>query len=162
MRFTITSIAYLFVVFSFTACFGSLNKRIEITSEYIINENWDEQANAIQIKKMRVKDGRTLDLNLLSQENVLERLEEDSSFTYVANVRIGKGESYKDQRVYFNKDNGFYWWTDNGEAKTKTIGNLQKGCWYKFSHLVTYPYYVYVFADSANKIFRQDVNLANY
>lgn len=153
----ILSFAFLVV-----GCLGSLNEEIVVTPEYIINKNWDEQANAIQVQKMRLKKDSLLDVNRLSQSDVLSKLEEDSSFLYVANVTKIKEGSSKNSPVYFDKDNGFYWWSDKGESKKKTIGNLAKGNWYKFSNLVTYPYYVYVYVDSTNKVHRQDVNLANY
>ena len=153
------TLVYIFVVCLITGC-G--NKTIEITSDYIINENWDKQANAIKIQRMRLKKDSVIDLNNVNQVDIVNRLEEDSTFIYYANAKITPSSTYRDKKFYFNKDNGFYWWTERGNSKIRILGNLQKGNWYKFSHLVTYLYYIYVYVDSSNKIHRQDVNLSNY
>lgn len=155
MKHVLNILAFLFLT-------GCINKKIEITREYIVNENWNESANAIKINKMRLKNDSTLDIANLNQVDVVNRLEEDSSFIYVANVKIKSGEKYSGKRIYFGKDNGFYWWTDGGNNKTKILGDLEKGQWYKFSRLVTYPYYVYIYIDDLNNVHRQDVNLSNY
>lgn len=156
MRKTIVT---LISVLIFTSC---LNKKIEITSDYITNANWNEQANAIKINKLRLKKDSTINpVSDLNQVELLEKLEDDTSFLFVANVKYN-GEKYSTRKVYFNKNNGFFWWSDKGEAKTEAIGNLQKDNWYKFSDLVTYPYYVYVYVDTLGKAHCFDVNLANY
>jgi hypothetical protein len=139
-----------------------MNKKIEITPNYIINANWDEQANAIKINKLKLKKDSVINpYSDLNQIELLEKLENDTSFLFVGNVTYN-GEQYLTRKVYFDKPNGFFWWSNNGETKTETIGELQKDNWYKFSHLVTYPYYVYVYIGSVNKVHRFDVNLANY
>jgi hypothetical protein len=92
---------------------------------------------------------------------LLDKLEDDTSFLFVANVKYN-GESYSTRKVYFDKDNGFNWWSNRGESKFNTIGNLQKGNWYKLSDLVTYPFYIYVYIDSADNVHRFNVNLSNY
>lgn len=137
-------------------------KKIEITTEYIINPHWDRLANAIKINKMRLKQDSVLDLAHLNQADILDRLEQDSSFFYVANAKIAPDEDYASKKIYFNKDNGFPWWRRGGNSAVKTVGNLERGNWYKFSHLVTYPYYVYIYIDSVNNVHRFDVNLGNY
>lgn len=80
----------------------------------------------------------------MSQQEILDKLEEDTSFMHYTNVKIKQGESYENKKIYFNRDNGFYWGSKSryNNDSTKIIGNLQKSSWYKFSHLVTYPYYV--------------------
>lgn len=145
-----------------TGCFG-LHKRIDITSEYIINENWDDHANAIEISKLNVKKDSVISpFSDLNQIELLDKLEDDSSFIFFANVKYN-GEKYSTRKVYFNKDNGFLWLADkNGDVRVKTIGDLQPDNWYKFSHLVTHPYFVYVYIDSVNKVHWFDVNLSNY
>src|SRR5688572_1370091 len=77
-----------------TAC---SSKKIEITNEYIINENWSRQneqagANSIAINKMKVKPDSSFNpLSDLSQYEVLNKLDDDSSFTYYTNVRLMEG-----------------------------------------------------------------------
>lgn len=163
-------IAIIICAFTFIGC---LNKKIEITSAYIINENWSkkneqELANSITINKMNIKKDSAINPFLkLSQSEILNKLEEDSSFMYYANVKIEQGESYKNREIYFNKYNGFYWGSKsrfNTTDTVKTIGNLQQDNWYKFSDLglISHPYYIYIYIDTANKVHRFDVNLANY
>lgn len=142
---------------------GCSTEKIEITADYIINPNWDEQANAIKINKVKLKKDSTINpFSELIQEEILNKLEEDSTYIYYANAKIKQGESYKNKKIYFGKDNGFTWLNDNTEIRTRVLGNLQPKTWYKFSHLLTYPYYIYVYIDSINKAHRFDVNLANY
>jgi len=153
----------ILLIFMFTGC---SDKKIEITSEYIINENWDKKgeqvgSNSIKINRMKLKkDSMINPFSDLSQEDILNKLEEDSSFIYVANIKIRQEESYKGKKIYFNRDNGFYWWTNQGNSKTKILGRLEVGNWYVFSRLN--PYYEYVYVDSVNKVHRFNVNLANY
>ena len=150
---------FIYIALTFIAC-G--HKRIEITPDYIINENWNEQAKAIKISRMKLKKDSILNLHNLNQINIVGKLEEDSSFIWYANVEMKPDNSFKEKKIYFNKDNGFDWGSEDPGIKTRTIGNLEKGNWYKFSRLVTFPYDVYVFVDSQNNIHQQDVNLANY
>lgn len=160
----------IILIFIFASC---SNKKVEITQEYIINENWNKKneqasANSITIYKMKVKKDSTINpFSSLTQTEILNKLEEDSTFMHNANIKIKEGENYNDRKIYFNKDNGFYWgsksrYDDSGN--TKTIGNLQAGNWYRFSDLalITHPYYIYVYIDSTSKVHRYDVNLSNY
>jgi hypothetical protein len=143
------------------------DKQIEITTEYIINENWDEHANAIEINKQKVKKDSVINpFTELNNTEILSKLENDSSFIFFANVKYN-GDKYSTRKIYFNKDNDFYWkegYLAGNEIKdtVKRIGALEQNYWYKFSYLKTHPYYVYVYIDSSNRVHRFDVNLANY
>ena len=154
-------------IFLFALCFTSCyNKKIEITTEYIINENWGKQmSRPIMVEKMRVKRDSIINPFLdLSQGEILSKLEEDSSFRWFANVNIGKNteEIYRTKKIYFAKDNGFTWRDDVASRYTTIFGNLEIKTWYKFSGLVGYPYFVYVYVDSTNQVHRFDANMANY
>lgn len=146
---------------------GCSKKKIEITPEYIINENWSKKndeggGNSIKIDRMTIKKDSILDpFSELNNKEILSKLEEDSLFRWYANIKID-GESYKNLKVFFNKSNGFAWLDDVKKKHTMILGNLQKENWYKFSHLLSHPYYVYVYIDSLNKAHRFDVNLSNY
>jgi len=152
-------------IFMISGCLD-FNKRIVITSEYIINENWTKQgeetsSNSIEVKKMKVKKDSTINpISNLNQSEILEKLEVDSSFIYTANVKINQNESYKEKKIYFNRDNGFFWWTSRGEKKNKILGKLQTNAWYEISRLNYYYYVVYI--DSVDKVHRFVINLANY
>lgn len=153
---------YFLIVITSLSFIGCLNKEIEITNQYIKNANWDRVANAIKINKLQVKNGFIFDLtNEIAQADLLENLQDDTTFFFVGNVK-DNGIKYADRKVFFDKDNSFYWWTSGGEKKTEIIGNLEKETWYKFSDLVTYPLFIYVYVDSLNEAHLFEVNLANY
>jgi len=84
---------------------GCTDKKIEITSVYIINENWDEQARAIKINKMKLKTDSVIDFAHLNQVDIVSKLREDSSFLFYANVKIEQGDSYENKKIYFNQEN---------------------------------------------------------
>ena len=96
---------------------------------------------------------------MLNQGDVVDNLEIDSSFQYTANVKSTSALTSK--KVYFSKDNGFYWWYNLGESKTKVLGNLKMNYWYRFS-LDTYQNKIYIFIDSLGVVHRQDVVPTNY
>lgn len=163
----------LWVLLTFTLLGCSDRRRIQITNEYIINENWSKKneqvnANSITIIRMKVKKDSTIEsLADLSQAEILIKFEEDSSFMHYATIKIKAEETYKNKKIYFNHDNGFYWGTQsrhNSNDTTKVIGLLQPGNWYRFSDLglLANPYYIYIYIDSANKAHRFDINLSNY
>jgi hypothetical protein len=167
-RFGIFPFAVLIFMLSITAC---SNKKIEITSEYIINENWSREneqawANSITITRMKLKPDSVFNpLTDLTHYEVLNKLEEDKMFIYYTNVRLGEGESYNNKKIYFNRDNGFYWGKggEDGKVKVKTIGTLQKDNWYRFSYLGSLaPRFIYIYIDSTNHAHRFDVSQSNY
>ena len=141
---------------------GSCMGKIEITPEYVLNENWNEKANAIAISAMKLKKDSLLNLDSLNQPDILAKLEIDSSFIYLANVEVPRGRKHAKSRIYFNRDNGFYWLSPDYQQRKKILGPLNKEVWYKFSHLVTYPYFIYIYIDSTGKVHRFDVNQANF
>lgn len=154
----------VFIVLGFVSCSGI--KSIEITAEYIINENWrKEWSKPIMVEKMKVKmDSIINPFSELSQVEILDKLVEDSSFRWFGNANTSKNrvEIYRTKKIYFGKDNGFTWRDDVAGKDTNILGNLEINTWYKFSGLVGYPYFVYVYVDSTNKVNRFDVNMANY
>jgi hypothetical protein len=152
-----------------TACGG---KKVEITNQYIINENWSRQnerawANSITINRMKVRQDSAINpFSDLSQSEILSKLEEDTAFMYFTNIRLKTGESYDNKKIFFDQDNGFYWGSKsrfNSSDTVKKIGNLQKNNWYKFSDLGTIEVqYIFVYVDSTNNVHRFDVWHANY
>ncbi|RAJ06807.1 hypothetical protein LX64_01934 [Chitinophaga skermanii] len=152
----------LFSLVMLIALTGCLKNKIAITADYIINPNWDEYENSITIQKVKVRKDSTLNPFLkLSQNEILERLEVDTSFCFTGSVKFN-GEQYSKRKVYFNKKNNFYWWSENRKKKKETIGNLEKNTWYQFSGLISYPNYLYIYIDSMNQPHRFDVNQSNY
>lgn len=155
-----------FFVWCLMTCCLSLNEKVEITSEYVINENWNKRGeetggNSIEVIRMIVKEDSTINpFSDLNQSEILRKLVNDTSFQYVANVKIPATENYKNKKIFFNKDNGFDWWTEQGERSTRILGELQAGNWYQISRLSHLDYIVYI--DSASIAHRFDINLANW
>ena len=141
---------------------NSCVNKIQITPEYIINPNWSKQGNAIMIDKLIVKKDSAIDpFRRLTHIDLLTKLEEDTSYSYMGNVQYN-GEGYSKRKVFFNKRENFFWWSDEGETRQERIGNLQKNNWYKFSHLLGYLYYIFIYVDSANQVHRFDLNQGNW
>lgn len=146
---------------------GCVNKKIEITNEYIINEYWSKKndisgGNSIKINKMTIKKDSVFNpYSDLGNEEVLDKLQEDSLFEWYANVKTEE-RTYKNQKIYFNKDNGFTWLDNVTKERTRIFGNLEKGNWYKFSILKTSHHYVYIYIDSLKMAHRFDIDLSNY
>ena len=142
---------------------GCTQKKIEITTHYIINPHWSNHSNSIRIDRMVVKHDSVLDpFADLSQDEILSKLKEDSLFRYFANIAIKPSENYGSKRIYFDKDNGFTWLNDITHIREKVPGKLEGKTWYKFSNLFTNPFYIYIYVDSLNTEHRFDINLANY
>ncbi|MFT3980773.1 MAG: hypothetical protein QM687_09915 [Ferruginibacter sp.] len=141
--------------------------KTEINSEFVINGSWSKKgekdgSNSIQIVKMNVKKDSTINPYInLSQEELLNKLEYDSTFLYTANVKIKDNENYREGKIYFDKENEFYWWSSGGNSKTKILGKLKAGSWYEFTRLKPYPYYI-VFIDGTSAVHRFDINQVNY
>lgn len=156
---------------SFCVFTGCSHKKIEITSDYIINENWNRQnekalANSITINKMKVKLDSIINPITELDQSELNKLEDDSSFIHYANIKIKEDDSYPNKKIYFNRDNGFSWLTEssnNTSIRSNTIGTLQKNNWYKFANLGTLSIrHIYVYVDSTNRIHRFDLYHSNY
>ena len=163
MRMHLTAsyvIVSLLSVIACTSCSWE-EEAVTITKHYVINPNWDEISNALWITKMTLKDtGDSIDLHAASGQDLLNRLMEDTAFSYVTNV-IPNGEQYFERRVYFDRRNGFIWRRppnmDPARSVTyDTIGSLERGHWFMFAGLsnVATLYYVYVDPVDSLHLFR--------
>jgi len=156
------------IVFIISAVVGCSSPEVIITSSYIINGNWTARndypgANAIEIYGMHENKGRAIDAHSNpSQLQLLDGLNRDSSFYYSANVYFPGETSYLKRKVYFNKDNGFSWFSFKGEKETRAIGNLKPKSWYEFSNLKAHGYHYIVYVDSAGGTLVFPINIANY
>lgn len=156
---------FFFAFLLLLSCIGP-NKPIEITSEYFINGNWNQtsekaMANSIEVKRMKIKKDSLINpFSDLSQAEILNKLEIDSTFIYSAVVKFNQGESYNEKKIYFNRDNGFYWWSNKGDVKNAVLGKLKANTWYEISGLNYYYHIVYV--DSSENVRLFLINLANY
>jgi len=145
------------------------NKRIEITNEYIINENWDESI-IVCVEQMKVKEGHTanifdpnFDLNQPNHWNIVNSLETDSTATIYNYFQEKKFSSVDDKMLFFDKNNGVKWRKGChglNEYAVEIIGVLKKDTWYKFSKLKTKPYFIYIYVDSTGSThsFKQDLS----
>lgn len=162
MRYLIIVVALLLL----QSC--SQGQEIVITKEYIKNGYWSEFNNAIHLEKMKVRKDSLLDIfspsfknNVPNHWNITDKLEIDSTFYFgYSGLDTDAGKTKLQGKIYFNKNNNFKWYSNNG--KTDTIGELEKKTWYKFSKLKTTPYYVYVYVDSIGKVHRFNIDMSNY
>lgn len=155
------------VIFLFQSC--SQEPKILITKDYISNKHWDnERNNAIHVEKMKVKNGVILDATspafdkeILSNWDLNDKLVVDSTFYFgYSGLNIKKDKIKLKGKIFFNRDNGFEWYSANGDKTS--IGSLENNTWYKFSGLRTIAYYVYIYVDEEGELHRFNVNMANY
>lgn len=122
--------------------------KVTITKDYVINPNWDEISNSIQIIRLNLIDSNQIDLNKITSSQLLKSFDHDTNFSFITNVKYN-GVNYSTRKVFFDKFNGFYWrklYDRHSNYKQKTIGSLEKDNWYLFEGLsnVKTLYYVYV------------------
>lgn len=155
------SLIVIIIIITLLGCFEK--KQIVITKDYIINPNWNDKVNLLEINKLNVNENFIINLDSLTQVDLLGNFSEDSLWGYSANVIIKSTESYKTKKIYFNEFNGFYWIPRRSdENNIEKIGSLQNNQWYKFSYLLPYPYHIYVYIDSTDKIHRYGVDMSNW
>ena len=165
------------IILTFSSCTISLKSKskIEITQEYVYNPHWSDYNNAIKIERMNTKDSIVLDATspafrkeIVNNWDLNDKLVVDKTFVYSYN-----GLSYFDDYIklkdtlFFNKSNGFYWnlgetYIGNKKTSKRTIGVLENERWYKLSHLVTRPFYIYTYIDSNGKAHNFRVDMSNY
>ena len=146
----------------------SQEPKIVITKDYISNKYWDRYNNSIRVERMNLKKDSILNVfdsnfekNIPNHWNVSNKLEIDSAFYFGYNgLNIKEDKLKLKDKVYFNKSNGFNWYSNNGEREI--IGQLKNNSWYKFSNLKTIPFYVYIYIDNEGKVHRFNVDMSNY
>jgi len=155
-------------VISLTSCSLNGTKNIEITKEYILNENWNENIN-ICIQRMKIQDGRVLDIFALKFDlsevnhwNIVNKLEADSS--YVFNYYEQSNNTFSNRKVYFNQATNGQWRTGcySVDSPKDTIGNLENDTWYKVSKLIPgTQFHIFIFIDQTGNVHRFDQDLSN-
>lgn len=141
---------------------GCLRQDVELTTQYVVNENWDKEFNSITIARLKLKkDSSMRSLPAVTVTELLNKLIIDSSFYYVANVKYN-GQDYSKRKVYFDDDNGFFWYTIDGESRKEKIGELEKNRWYWLAGVYINKTSIYIYVDSANQVHRFEVNQQNY
>lgn len=157
----------IFIISLFlTSC--SLQSNIEITEDYISNKYWSDYNNAIHVERMKIKEGIDLDIfdidfnrDIPNHHNITTKLEVDSSFYFgYSGLNIKSDKIKLIGRIFFNKDNGFEWYTNDGNRNI--IGSLKRQTWYKISKLKSTPYYIYIFIDDNGKVHRFNQDLSNF
>ncbi|PQJ16575.1 hypothetical protein [Aureicoccus marinus] len=159
----------IFIGFIFLSQACSQEPKIVITKEHIVNKYWDDDRNnSILIEKMMLKKDSVLDIfssdfrsEIPNHWNIINKLEVDStSYFGYSGLNIKKDKKKLNSPIFFNKNNGFEWYSANGNKTI--IGNLETNTWYKFSNLTTSAYYVYIYVDKEGKTHRFNVNMSNY
>ena len=156
MRTYFVGTIFLLLILGFAVCEEA---EVTITKDYVINPNWDEVDNAFQVIRLKFKNGSdSINYKNTWQSELEDKLEEDTSFSYVANVKYN-GVKYSERRVYFNRDNGFLWRKppdiDPSRMTTyKTIGELQQDTWYLLAGLSSFKTFYYVYIDSLDNLHR--------
>ncbi|MDQ3073920.1 MAG: hypothetical protein M3Q97_11730 [Bacteroidota bacterium] len=150
-------ISIIFLAFlTLIGCKGE--KEVTIKRDYVINPNWNKTDNAFEIYRMNLKDSSDIDLKNVSPSELLKKLEKDTSFSFIANVKYN-GEDYSKRKVYFDKNNGFLWHKltfdtmgiDVESGKNK-IGELKKDNWYLLAGLSKISTLHYVYLDSLDSL----------
>ena len=160
------TLIYLILLLLIMSC--SLDPKIEITKDYISNKDWDEYNNSIHVEKMKVNKDSILNIfdanfkeDIPNHWNITNKLEVDSTFYFgYSGLNIKEDKVKLQDKVFFNKDNGFTWYSADGN--TNIVGSLENNTWYKFSDLKTIPYYIYIFVDNTGKVHRFNVDMSNY
>jgi hypothetical protein len=131
---------------------GCTEKDIIITKDYVINPNWHEKSNLIEITKMKYKND-SINLKTAKITEIGNKLEEDTTFVFTANVSYN-GEGYSTRKIYFNKDNGFLWWGEsyNSSSSKKVLGELQLNTWYILAGLSNIRTLYYIYIDSQGEV----------
>lgn len=154
------------IIFSLKSC--SQEPKIVINEDYIINRHWDNYNNDIHVEKMKLKKDSVLDIfssdfkkEVPNHWNITNKLEADStSYFGYSGLNIKKNKVKLKDKIFFNKDNGFEWYSESGNKTV--VGSLEKDTWYKFSNLRTVAYYIYVYVDNEGELHRYNVNMSNY
>lgn len=142
---------FFLLIFTLVSCH---EEEVTITKDYVVNPNWDEKANVIEVVKMKLKDSSgSINLKMGTISEIGSKLEEDTSFSYIANVKYN-GEDYSTRKVYFNKDNGFLWWGDlhDSNSTKKVLGELQNDSWYLLAGLSNIRTLYYIYIDSQGNV----------
>jgi len=132
-------------------------KTVTITKDYVINPNWDKVDNYFEVYRMKLKDSsQIIDLKDPSEPELYHGLIEDTSFSFVTNVKYN-GEDYAKRKVYFNRYNGFVWRkpSDIDPSRNitfKTIGKLQQETWYLLAGLSQFKTLYYVYLDTSDSL----------
>ena len=146
----------------------SCHNNIEVTKEYISNENWNSDPkkgrNELKIEKLKmINDSVYYYLDKYHNAQIMyDYFEVDSSFCYQNHFGV---KNIK--KLYFEKEISSKWIDCTQDTKgiisIAKIGSLENNTWYKFSNLkMNVAFYLYVHVDSLGKVNTYVVNLANY
>jgi len=144
----------------------SKKEKVTITKDFIINPNWNKNSNSIQIERKFLKDGKEINLSSVSPNELLQKLETDTSFAFTANVKEN-GVNYSIRKVYFNEDNGFKWrkrpdLDQSRDLTFTTIGKLKKETWYFLGGLSKNNTLYYIYIDSSNRLHQHKVSAVHW
>lgn len=116
---------------------------------------------AIQITKQLIKKESIIDIADVQKSWSFDKTAR-RFILYLLCKRNNRSAVLQRTKGIFYRDNNFSWSKEGFEDKTRVIGNLQKGEWYKFSRLIPRRYYVYVYVDSENVAYQYLIDQSNY
>lgn len=164
---------------SFLSCKKN-ERKVTIDRTQIFNSYWNEFNFSLRVDSMYVKKDSVLDIfgdsfdkNLPNHWNISNKLETDSTHYFgftlnyfkhstdiSENAEMKSDENKIKPTVYFNKNNGFTWYSSKG--KQEIIGELKNDCWYRFSQLTGVGIIYFVYVDSSGVTYSFQQNLSNY
>lgn len=158
----------LCLAFVFSSCVSS----VTVTDSYIINKNWNAYNYELTVARMQVIKGiSSIDPDTAVVYDLLTQLEVDSSYYYCffSGMRPPK-EMVKKKKLYFTHSYPGNFWQFGCpyfESKMRdqdkaVLGKLQRNVWYRFSSIVTYRYYVFVYFDSKGRVHQYAINQTNF
>ena len=157
-------ILYFLILLLLISC--SSEPKIVITKKFISNKYWDNYNNAIQVNRMRVKKDSTLNVSASDFDtntgwSLFHKLEMDStSFFGYNGLNFKKDKPLLTGKVFFDRDNGFEWYTAKGNKKT--VGELENETWYLISGLKTEPYEIIIYVDKNEQLHRFNKLASNF
>ena len=154
MRIIKIHIVILFFLLLASSCLEWKEKSVTITKDYVINPYWDKVDNSFDVIRMKLKNRYdTFDLKKITSSKLLQKLEQDTSLIYRASVDFN-GVDYYERKVYFNRNNGFLWWSDlhKSNSAKKVLGKLQQETWYLLLGLGRPRTLYYVYLDSRDSL----------
>ena len=157
-------IIFFLLLFALISC--SSEPRIVITKKSISNEYWDSYNNAIHVDRMKIKKDSTIDVSTSDFDtntgwSLFNKLEMDSTFYFGYNgLNIKKDKPLLTGKVFFDRDNGFEWYT--GKGNIKIVGVLENETWYLISGLRTEPYELIIYVDENEQVHRFNKLASNF
>jgi hypothetical protein len=115
----------------------------------------------MKVKKDSLLNVSSPDFDMNTGWILADKLEVDSLFYFgYSGLNTERTKVMLEGNIFFDKDNGFEWYTADGNKKT--VGILQSETWYMFSQLKTEPYEILIYIDCNDQIHRFNKLASNF